>query len=59
MSRDKTLFHGIYLYGTNEEKLIARLKILKDKSLLVLNEPKMGEHKHYYFNPEQVNTKFD
>lgn len=54
--KDNLLFYGIYLYDTKEEVEISKLKVIdKNKSiptLLVLNEPKQGFHKHYFLDRE-------
>ncbi len=57
--KDDTLFHGIYLYETKKEKPIARLKVIKNKvpSLLILEEPKKGFHRHYYFDNKTGKVK--
>ena len=60
MSKDKTLFHGIYLYETKEEKLIAKLRVINQNnspSLLVLEEPQKEFHRHHYFDKETKKIK--
>jgi len=55
-NKNKSFSHGIYLYTTKEEIEIARLKVINENnpfpSLLILNEPKRGHHRHYFLDSE-------